>query len=128
MATHSPATVLFLVPLALWLVEQVVTLRTSTFTRLVTLKSHRRVVDGWRPAAYPSVDVFLPTCGEPLELLENTYAHVARLSYPGALAVYVLDDADRPEVARLAAHWGYRYLARKSSAFKKAGNLQYRCV
>lgn len=125
MATHSPATVLFLVPLALWLVEQVVTLRTSTFTRLVTLKSHRRVVDGWRPAAYPSVDVFLPTCGEPLELLENTYAHVARLSYPGALAVYVLDDADRPEVARLAAHWGYRYLARKSSAFKKAGNLQY---
>jgi hypothetical protein len=32
MARHSPATVLFLVPLALWLVEQVVTLRTSTFT------------------------------------------------------------------------------------------------
>ncbi len=125
MATHSPATVLFFVPLVLWLVEQLVTLRTSTMARRVTMHSHRRVTSGWRPAAYPSVDVFLPTCGEPLALLENTYAHVARLSYPGELVVYVLDDADRSEVASLAAHWGYHYLARKTSAFKKAGNLQY---
>lgn len=125
MALYSPVTIIFVVPLALWLVEQAVTLRTSTFSRVVTVRSHRRIISSWRPAHYPSVDIFLPSCGEPLEILENTYAHVARLSYPGTLVAYVLDDADRPEVAQLAAHWGYRYLARPTSEFKKAGNLQY---
>lgn len=125
LAMHSPATILFFVPVALWLVEQAVSLRTSTFSRLVTLRTHRRVVGGWRPAAYPGVDVFLPTCGEPVDVLENTYAHVARLVYRGSITVYVLDDAGRPEVAELARHWGYRYLARGTSEFKKAGNLQF---
>lgn len=59
MAMYSPATIVFVVPLALWLIEQAVTLRTSTFTRVVTVRSHRRIVNSWRPAHYPSVDIFL---------------------------------------------------------------------
>ncbi len=125
MALHSAATIAFLVPVLLWMIEQAVTLRTSTFARTISAHTHRRTVSAWQPTAYPSVDVLLPTCGEPLDLLENTYAHVARLSYPGALTVYVLDDAGRAEVAALAGHWGYQYLARPTSEFKKAGNLQY---
>ncbi len=43
------------------------------------LAEHRRIVAGWRPWRYPSVDVFLPTCGEPIELLRNSWTHVAAL-------------------------------------------------
>ena len=33
---------------------------------------HRDFVDDWRPAWFPDVDIFLPICGEPLEVLHNT--------------------------------------------------------
>lgn len=83
---------------------------------------HARAVDG----AYPSVDVFLPTCGEDLAILENTYRHVNRLAWPGRLRVWVLDDADRPEVARAARRAGFDYVVRPDRGhMKKAGNLRH---
>ena len=36
------------------------------------LAEHKRIVAGWRPQRYPSVDVFLPVCGEPVEVLRNS--------------------------------------------------------
>ena len=43
---------------------------------------------------YPSLDVFLPVCGEPLPVLHNTWVHVFELvrAYPGTSTAYVLDD------------------------------------
>ena len=43
---------------------------------------------------YPSLDMFLPVCGEPLSVLANTWAHVFELirAYPGTSTAYVLDD------------------------------------
>jgi len=71
------------------------------------------------------VDVFLPTKGEELELVENTMRYLARLDWPGTLRVFILDDSNRPELAELAAHHGFEYLARPGSEFAKAGNLRF---
>ena len=61
------------------------------------LAEHRKLVESWRPYRYPTVDVFLPTCGEPVELLRNSWTHVAamRAAYPGRLTPLVLDDSGR---------------------------------
>jgi cellulose synthase (UDP-forming) len=124
-ATRSPWASILLVPVALMVVEQAFAVRTSTFRRSADLTSHLDLVRSWRPASHPSVDVFVPTCGEDLGILAATLLHAARMSWPGRLVVHVLDDAARPEVAELAERLGARYLARSGSAYKKAGNLQY---
>jgi peptidoglycan/LPS O-acetylase OafA/YrhL/glycosyltransferase involved in cell wall biosynthesis len=80
----------------------------------------------YAPARHPTVDVFLPTAGEPLEVLENTYHHVAALDWPAQLIVWVLDDAGRPEVEELATSHGFAYRSRPDRGrLKKAGNLRY---
>jgi cellulose synthase (UDP-forming) len=92
------------------------------------LAEHRKIVASWLPLWYPSVDVFLPTCGEPIELLRNTWTYVAalRATYNGKLTPYVLDDAARPEVKRLARQFGFAYATRPDRGwYKKSGNLKY---
>ena len=98
----------------------------TTFRRF-DLGGHDRAVARVRDRGdYPSIDVFLPNCGEALAVLENTFRHVAALSYPGELRVWCLDDAGRVEVADLATRWGFEYLSRPDKGwFKKAGNLRY---
>ena len=118
-------TLVFLVPLAFYAAETLLGLRTSTYRRRISLPDHLAKVELWAPATYPSVDVFLPTAGEALDLLENTYRYVRTIDYPGRVRVYVLDDLDRPEVRDLAAAWGYGYFARPTHELKKAGNLRY---
>lgn len=54
----------------------------------------------------PSVDVYLPVCGEPTHLLDNTWKHVRALDYPN-IAVHVLDDGAKEEVRVLAALYGF---------------------
>ena len=45
-------------------------------------------------ASYPAVDIYLPICGEPIELLRNTWTAVSGLieEYQGQVRAYVLDD------------------------------------
>jgi cellulose synthase (UDP-forming) len=75
---------------------------------------------------YPSVDVFLPTYGEGLDVLGNTYTFVAAMQWPGELNVYVLDDGGRDSVRELASEFGFHYILRPNRGhMKKAGNLQY---
>jgi cellulose synthase (UDP-forming) len=125
LAQNTYWTVVFFVPLLAFVAEQFLALRTSTFRRRVTLPSHRQKIDGWAPPAVPSVDIFLPTCGEDLTLVDNTAYHISKVRWPGRLTVYLLDDSDDPDVARLAGRYGFRYLARPGSRHKKAGNLQW---
>ncbi|HEY4463263.1 MAG TPA: glycosyltransferase family 2 protein [Streptosporangiaceae bacterium] len=92
------------------------------------LPEHRKIVANWLPMWYPSADVFLPTCGEPIELLRNTWTYVAALrsGYNGKLTPYVLDDAARPEVKKLARQFGFAYATRPDRGwYKKSGNLRY---
>ena len=106
----------WLFPFMVWVVLGVVYfglsfLANSTFEHF-DLAAHDRLVADWRGSRQPSVDVFLPSCGEDLEVLENTFRHVAALEHSGPVTVYCLDDAGRRELEALAGRYRFRYLSR----------------
>jgi cellulose synthase/poly-beta-1,6-N-acetylglucosamine synthase-like glycosyltransferase len=71
------------------------------------------------------VDIFIPTCGEDLRIIENTFYYASQVQYPH-LQVYALDDLGSPDVERLARKYGLNYLSRPNRGeMKKAGNLLY---
>ena len=71
-----------------------------------------------------TVDVFLPSCGEPLAVLNNTFHYVSRMIWRGLKTVYVLDDSAREKVRDLADRYDFRYIVRPNPGeLKKAGNL-----
>ena len=83
---------------------------------------------GLEPAAAYAVDIFVPCCGEPLEVIRTTLRAAARIAYPMA-QVYVLDDAASPQVAALArslgCHYRSRPLAGEPLKDSKSGNLNF---
>jgi cellulose synthase (UDP-forming) len=92
------------------------------------LAAHWAKVQAWRPRRHPDVDIFLPICGEPLEVLHNTWTHVYELlrAYPGDAVAFVLDDKADPEARELARDFGFVYKVRENRGWmKKAGNLRY---
>ena len=122
----NPWSALLLVPLGLSTLSTVLSLVTSVQRSRVSLDGHRKLVENWKPDRWPSVDIFLPSAGEPLEVLDNTYAHVQQVHWRGRLTVYVLDDSARPEVEQMARDRGFVYLTRPNRGhLKKAGNLRY---
>ena len=72
-----------------------------------------------------SIDVFIPTRGEPLEVLRRTVE--AAVAMDLTHRTVLLDDSGRPEVRALAARLGAEYLARDpgSRHGAKAGNLNF---
>ena len=74
-----------------------------------------------RPILGKSVDVFIPTYNEPVELLRETVLCAVNMNY--AHNTWVLDDGNRDEVRRLAAEFNCGYLARSERKHAKAGNL-----
>jgi len=89
----------------------------------LTLAAHQATVDGYREQG-ETVDVFLPSCGEPLALLDNTFSYVSEMTWGGMKTVYVLDDSAREQVRHLAGRYNFRYIVRPDpGALKKAGNL-----
>ncbi|HEX4093089.1 MAG TPA: glycosyltransferase family 2 protein [Trebonia sp.] len=120
---------LALAPLiAVTLVYFTISMISNLGARGFDLAAHRRLTGQWRPQEYPSLDVFLPVCGEPIAVLRNTWVHVARLlaAYPGAATGYVLDDGDSAQARELAGSVGLRYAVRPDRGrLKRAGNLQY---
>ena len=73
---------------------------------------------------FPSVDIFLPVCGEPLTMLDNTWKYVSVMDYPN-FSVHVLDDGKKDEVKYLAEMYGFNYIRRGVNTLKKAGNLRH---
>lgn len=97
-------------------------------TRGFNQEAHNRLVRSWRPVHYPSLDVFLPVCGEPLAVLRNTWVHVLQLTraYPGVATAYVLDDSADEQIHAMAIEFGFTYLVRPDRGWmKKAGNLRH---
>lgn len=68
-----------------------------------------------------TVDVFIATYNEPLDLVRKTAAAACAMDYPHE--TWILDDGNRPACAALAAELGCRYLARQENTHAKAGNL-----
>ncbi len=103
-------------------------LLTDGLSRGFDFGAHRRLVDSWHPPEYPSVDVFLPVCGEPIDVLRNTWKYVAAMSehYQGTVTPYVLDDSHSPELKQMAREFGFAYATRPNRGwFKKSGNLWF---
>jgi cellulose synthase (UDP-forming) len=118
--------VAYFAAVGLYALYTLISLRVNGFTRSDSLAEHRARVEGWTPDAIPSIDVFLPVCGEPLSILRNTWAYVANLSWPGDLTVYVMDDKNDPAARAMAEGFGFTYMTRPNAGwFKKAGNLHY---
>jgi cellulose synthase (UDP-forming) len=119
----------FLLYTGLFLIYQAIAIPVNFSGRGFDLKEHARWVGGWQPRRYPSVDIFLPICGEPLEVLRNTWVGVFELiqAYPGAAHAFVLDDGpDGTEISDIAASHGFIYVRRPNPGFhKKSGNLAY---
>ncbi len=74
------------------------------------------------PGCLPKVAVLVPSCGEPLSVVERCLRGCLDLDYP-QVEVWLLDDRARPDLERLCAQLGCRYRARCERNHAKAGNL-----
>jgi cellulose synthase/poly-beta-1,6-N-acetylglucosamine synthase-like glycosyltransferase len=112
----------------LYLIYQAVSLPVNFAGGHFDLAVHQERVAGWLPSEYPVVDILLPICGEPIEVLRNTWTGVFELiqAYPGIAVAYVLDDGPCDEAMQLAPAFGFEYIRRPELRHrKKAGNLNY---
>lgn len=77
-------------------------------------------------ALWPSIDVYVPTYNEPLDVVRPTVLAALNLDWPAdRLKVYILDDGRRPAFREFAAQCGAEYLIRGNNAHAKAGNLNH---
>lgn len=76
-----------------------------------------------RPRSPRTVDVFVCTYDEPVAVVHATLAGCRAIRYPHT--TWLLDDGRRPEMARLAAAMGARYLTRTDNRHAKAGNVNH---
>jgi len=125
---HNPALWPFMVVTATYIVYQVISLPVNFTGRDFDLAAHQERIRAWHPVTYPSVDIYLPICGEPIEMLRNTWNAVAGLiaGYPGLAHAYVLDDGPCDEARSVSESLGFNYLRRPDlRVYKKSGNLRY---
>lgn len=97
----------------------------NLFYRQFDLKNHLDLLKSFHDR--PSVDIFLPICGEEISVLQNTWKHVQRILYNNK-KVYVLDDSKIKceKHKKLAEEFGFHYFERPNKGeMKKAGNLKY---
>ena len=80
LAANSMWTSLLYELIALQVVAVLISLLSSTRKRRSSRAEHESLVAAYRPAEYPSVDVFLPSAGESPAILDNTFRNVARHS------------------------------------------------
>ena len=125
---HAPGSWPFLAFTATYVIYQVISLPVNFTGRGFDLAAHQARIQAWRPPRYPSVDIYLPICGEPIEVLRNTWEAVFELiaAYPGPAEAYVLDDGPSDEACSVSESFGFRYVRRPDlRAYKKSGNLRY---
>ncbi|OOY49922.1 glycosyltransferase family 2 protein [Solemya velum gill symbiont] len=71
---------------------------------------------------FPSVDVFIPTYNEEIDVLEKTIIGAKNLDYPD-FKVWVLDDGKREWLKGFCKAHNVNYLTREDNSHAKAGNL-----
>ncbi len=126
--TQDPALLPFLVFTGIYVVYQATSLPVNFAGAGFDLAAHQARIAAWHPPSYPDVDIYLPICGEPIELLRNTWTAVSGLieDYQGRAQAYVLDDGPDEQARVMAGSFGFSYIHRPDRpAGKKAGNLRY---
>lgn len=113
---------------AIFVIYQALSVPVNFAGRSFDLTAHVLKVRSWRPARWPDVDIYLPICGEPIEVLRNTWTGVFELvhAYPGCARAFVLDDGPSDEAREVSSSFGFTYLRRADTRrHKKAGNLNH---
>lgn len=73
---------------------------------------------------WPTVDVYIPTYNEPLDVVRQSVLAAQSLDWPAdKLRVYVLDDGRRQEFREFSEQAGVGYLTRPDNKHAKAGNI-----
>jgi cellulose synthase/poly-beta-1,6-N-acetylglucosamine synthase-like glycosyltransferase len=126
--THDLVLAPFMLFTAAYVIYQAISLPVNFAGRGFDLAAHTARVRAWHPPSHPCVDIYLPICGEPIELLRNTWTAVAGLiaEYEGVAEAYVLDDGASDEARAMCESFGFSYIRRPDRPQgKKAGNLRY---
>ena len=75
---------------------------------------------------WPTVDVFIPTYNEPLEIVRLTAIAAHMIDWPkDKLRVHVLDDGRRDSFRQFCEEVGIGYIVRPNNFHAKAGNLNW---
>jgi len=125
---RAPGSWPFMVFTATYVIYQVISLPVNYTGRGFDLAAHQELIRAWRPRSYPSVDIYLPICGEPIEVLRNTWNAVSELiaAYAGLAQAFVLDDGSSDEACSVSESLGFCYIRRPDlRVCKKSGNLRY---
>jgi cellulose synthase (UDP-forming) len=85
---------------------------------------HEARIRALPPEQLPSVDLYIPTFNEPIEVLEKTITGALCLDYPN-LSIWVLDDGRRPWLKAFCEAKGVGYLNRPDNTHAKAGNINH---
>jgi len=73
---------------------------------------------------WPSVDIYIPTYNEPLNVVRPTVFAAQAIDWPkDKINIYILDDGCRESFRDFAEEAGVNYFERKESTHAKAGNL-----
>ncbi|WP_395337354.1 UDP-forming cellulose synthase catalytic subunit [Novosphingobium sp. BL-8H] len=85
----------------------------------------RPVIEPLGPAeGWPTVDIYIPTYNESLDIVRNTVFAAMDLDYPAdRYRVFILDDGKRAEFRAFAREAGCGYITRDNNLHAKAGNL-----
>lgn len=120
----------FLITLAIFTAFNILTYIGALNPNKFNLEKHNtnklNYINTLQPHTAPSIDIYLPTCGEEYEVLKNAYEYVSKLEWIGKLDIWVLDDKGNKLVEELTKRFGFNYLHRPNPGeLKKAGNLRY---
>ncbi|MES2640539.1 MAG: glycosyltransferase [Myxococcota bacterium] len=74
--------------------------------------------------ALPSIDVFVPSYNEGLDVVRRTLTGAAAMDYPNK-TVWLLDEKRRPEMKALCDELGVSYMTRPDNRGAKAGNINH---
>ena len=75
---------------------------------------------------WPTVDIFIPTYNESLEVIKPTVFAALNLDWPAdKLRVHLLDDGSREAFAEFATSVGVNYIKRDEHNHAKAGNINH---
>ena len=77
-------------------------------------------------SVWPTVDIFIPTYNESLEVIKPTVFAALNLDWPAEkLKVHLLDDGSRDAFREFAESVGVRYIKREEHNHAKAGNINH---
>jgi cellulose synthase (UDP-forming) len=78
------------------------------------------------PESWPTVNIFIPTYNEPLEVVKPSIYGALAIDWPGhKMNVHVLDDGRRDEFRRFCEQVGCGYIVRPDNKGAKAGNINH---